>query len=271
MGRAFPAFFLALGAALVTSSAAAHRSFPFTEQSLTLGAGTSEIEPWTTFRAGRERYYSAVDGQLSLEHGLAPRLQLGLSWLFSSETRDVLTGDLTGEIRRSNESELAGASMDLHYQLSDATADLLGSALELEAALGARESMLGAGIIVDRNLERWKVAANLAFECELASVRDAEGSDLETAVTLEPTLAVAYELSSGFGLGLELRAPLGLGDGESSTLFGGPVVNYDGSRFWATLGVEPQLVAFTGQTPSSRLDLHDHERLELRLRAGFAL
>ena len=61
------------------------------------------------------------------------------------------------------------------------------------------------------------------------------------------------------------------GDGKSTTLFGGPVVNYDGSRFWATLGVEPQLVAFGGKSDDSRLDLHDHEHLEVRLRAGFAL
>ncbi len=272
MRRAFPAILLTLGAALVTSAASAHRSFPFTEQSQSLEPGTSELEPWTTFRAGRERYYSAVDGELSFEHGLAPRLQLGLSWLFMSETRDEVVDPLTGELARVTESDPLGAALDLHYQLSDAEADLLGSALELEVELGPSASALGLGLIFDRNVDRWKLAGNLSFEAVLTSVRGEDGSQLDTALSLEPTLAAAFEVAHGFGLGLELRAPIGLrGEGKSSTLFGGPVVNYDGSRFWATLGVQPQLVTFSGESPGRRLDLHDNEHLQVRLRAGFAL
>jgi hypothetical protein len=37
------------------------------------------------------------------------------------------------------------------------------------------------------------------------------------------------------------------------------------------LGVQPQLLAFSGQSADSRLDLNDHERLEVRLLAGFRL
>jgi hypothetical protein len=62
---------LALSALLALPAAATNRSFVYAQESRVLAPGESELEPWTTFRAGRTRYYSAVDGRLELEHGLA--------------------------------------------------------------------------------------------------------------------------------------------------------------------------------------------------------
>ena len=42
-------------------------------------------------------------------------------------------------------------------------------------------------------------------------------------------------------------------------------------RYWATLAVEPQLVAFKGASPSHNLDLSQNERLQARLLFGFQL
>jgi hypothetical protein len=254
------------------SAAASERAFVYTQESRVLSPGDSELEPWTTFRAGRERYFSRLDARLELEHGLAQGLQFALYWNFSTLSQDVVQDAFTGEIERVSESEFAGASFELKYQLSDPSADLLGSALYLESTIGPSETELEGKLIADLYLGKLLLAANLSAEYELEPTRNDEGTELETALSLEPTLAAAYLLPRGFSLGLELRAPLGLtGDAKSSTLFGGPVLGWVDRGYWATLGVQPQLLALSGHSPDSRLDLTHHERIEVRLIAGFML
>lgn len=273
MRRACLASLFALGAASFTSPAAATiRSFVYTQESHVLAPGQSELEPWTTYRVGRSRYYSALDARLELEHGLTPGLQLSLYWNFRTETQDVVTDALTRQLSRVTASELASASAELKYQLSDPAADALGSALYLETTLGPRESELEARLIVDRSVGSWLFAGNAVAELELEPLRGPEGSELETALVLSPIASAAYLLPHGASLGLELRAPIGVsGDQKSATLFGGPVARIADDGMWAALGVEPQLLAFSGQSAGSRLDLLGHERLEVRLLAGFML
>lgn len=257
---------------LAAPAAANVRSFAYTQESRVLAPGESELEPWTTFRVGRSRYYSAIDGRLELEHGLLDHLQMALYWNFSTQTQDVVTDPLTRDIQRQSESEFSSASLELKYQLSDPTADVLGSALYLETTLGPRESELEAKLIFDRALGSWLIAANAIAELELEPTRGAEGSELETALWLEPTLGAAYLLGHGTSLGVELRAPIGVaGEAESATLFGGPVVRWSDRGYWAALAVQPQLAAFSEKSPNSRLDLSDRERVEVRLLAGFML
>jgi hypothetical protein len=258
---------LALGS---VSAGAAPRAFAHAHESRALAAGSAELEPSATFRAGRERYFARLDGRLELEQGLTPALQLGLALNLTSQSRDVV-GAL-GDIERVSESELAGASIELHYQLSDAAADVVGSALYLQTTLGARGTWFDAKLIADRALGRWLLAANLSGEYELRSIRNAEGSEPATALTLEPTLAVAYAVAGGVSLGLELRAPLGVtGDPRSSALFAGPVASWAQGRFWGVCGVQPQLFALSGASPNSQLALEQRERVQLRLLLGVSL
>jgi hypothetical protein len=264
---------LAVGAALWASAArATPRSFVTTHDSKVLAPGQSELAPWTTFRVGRSRYYSRLDGQLQLAHGLTRGLELSLFWNFYTVTEDVVSDSLTRQLSRVTRSELAGASAELKYQLTDPKADALGSALQLRATLGPNGSAVWARVIVDRNVGQFLLAANAAALLDLVPRRGPSGSELASAFVLEPSVAGAYQLSAGLSLGLELRAPLGLsGDAKSSTLFGGPVARFSDDRWWAALGVQPQLLAFSGQSDNSRLSLSSRERLELRLLAGFSL
>jgi hypothetical protein len=273
MPKALLALALASSAALCSSAAGATvRSFAYTQESLVLAPSASQLTAWTTYRAGQSRYYSALDGRLELAHGLGSGLELGLFWNFASESRDVVTDSLTQELERKSSSELASASAELKYLLGDRAADLVGSALRLAATLGPRQSELEVRVIVDRSWGKWLIAANAAGVLELVPRRGDSGSELDTAVVLEPTLAAGYELSRGASLGVELRAPLGLsGDAKSSTLFGGPVLRWADQRMWASLGALPQLLAFSGKSAGSRLDLNQHQRLEVRLLAGFLL
>lgn len=248
------------------------RSFGYTQESPVLAAGKTELRPWTTYRVGRARYFSALDGRLELDHGFGRGLELALFWNFTSETRDVVTDSLTQRLERVSSSELGSASLGLKYQLTDPAADLLGSAFYFEATLGPRQSELEARLIVDRSLGRWLLAANAVAELQLEPRRGPDGSELETAVRLQPSLAAAYTLAHRTSLGLELRAPLTVtSDAGGSSLFGGPVLRWADERAWAALAVQPQLAAFSGASPGSRLDLTTSQRLEVRLLAGFLL
>ncbi len=273
MRRAFTTCLLAWGAVFVAMPAAATiRSFAYTQESRVLGPGQSELAPWTTFRVGQSRYYSALDGRLELQHGAVQRLQLALFWNFRTETRDVVSDSLTRELSRVTVSELASASAAIKYQLSDSAADLLGAALYFETTLGPRQSELAARVIVDRSMGAWLLAANAIGELALVPIRNAEGAQLDSALSLQPTLAVAYLLPHGASVGLELRAPwIVTGEAKSATLFGGPVARIADDGMWAALGLEPQLLAFSGSSEGSRLDLRHHQRLEVRLLAGFML
>jgi hypothetical protein len=272
MPRALPSLLAVSTALWALPAGAMTRSFVTTFESKVLAPGQSELGPWTTFRVGRSRYYSGVDGQLSFEHGVTRGLSLSLVWLLRTVAEDVVTDSLTRQVTRVTSSELAGAAAEAKYQLTDSSADAVGSALLFRAALGPNQSALWARVVVDRNVGRWLVAANVAALCDLSPRRGAQGSELATAFTLEPSIAAAYVLPRGVSFGLELRAPALLaGDGKSSALFGGPVARVAGERLWATLGVQPQLAAFSGKTEGSRLDLSRHERLEVRFLAGFLL
>src|SRR3954451_19137821 len=90
-------------------ASASIRSFVYTQESRVLAPGESELEPWTTFRVGRSRFYSALDGRLELEHGLLPGLQLALYWNFTTQTQDVVQ-PLSQELARVTNSEFASAS-----------------------------------------------------------------------------------------------------------------------------------------------------------------
>ncbi|RYZ07848.1 MAG: hypothetical protein EOO73_11000 [Myxococcales bacterium] len=268
-------WFTLLAAGVAMWSAPAHatqRSFVTTHDSKVLAPGRSELAPWTTFSVGRRRYYSRLDGELQLEHGLARGLELSLFWTFSTVTEDVVADSLTRQLSRASRSELSGAAAELKYQLTDPTADALGSAVQLRATLGPSRNVLGARMIVDRSVGRVLLAANVLGALLLVPRRGPSGSELASAFVLEPSVAAAYELAPSLSLGLELRAPLGLsGDEKSSTLFGGPVARVADERWWAALGVQPQLLAFSEPTDGSRLDLNHHERLEVRLIAGLLL
>jgi hypothetical protein len=241
----------------------------YTQESRVEAVGESELEPWTTFRVGRERYYSALDARLALQHGLTEALQLSLFWNFSSYSQDVVSA--SGSIERVSGSELTSASCALKYQLSDAAADALGSALLLETTLGPRQTVLEGKLIADRALGRWRLAANLGLAYGLEPIRNDEGSELEVALALAPGAAVAYGLGD-VSLGVELHAPLGLsGDDQSAPLFAGPVVSWAEGELWVALGAQAQLVALTGASAGHNLALARHERVEVRLLVGLEL
>jgi len=86
------------------------------------------------------------------------------------------------------------------------------------------------------------------------------------------TLAAGYFLSPSFVTSLEARNENGLsGQYDRSVLYVGPSVSYVSSRYWLTLAVQPQLVAFKGASAGHHLDLTENEYLQGRLLLGLSL
>src|SRR5258706_10056237 len=259
--------------ALAAPAAASDKHFGYVTESAVLNPGDSELEPWTTARVGHERYYSVLDGRLEFEHGLAQGLQLALYWNFTTETQDTIVDPATATLGRVTSSELSSLSAELKYKLTDPVADALGSALYLETTFGPDAAELEGKLIADRQLGSWLFAGNLVGEYALHFLRDQDKSKVEGELELTPLVGAGYFFAPRFSVGLELRSPIELEDGEikTATLFGGPVLAWSDEGFWAALAAEPQLVAFKGAASGQSRDLVNHEKLELRLLMGFHL
>ncbi|HEV8245477.1 MAG TPA: hypothetical protein VGP93_06905 [Polyangiaceae bacterium] len=259
----------ALGALLTVTApafATEHR-FAFTYESGVLEPGAAEIEPWTTFRIGREHFYNRIDNRLEFELGLTERLQTSLYWNFSAHAADVESP--SGPIVREREFELEGVSSEWKYKLSDPVADALGSALYLEGTLGPGEAEIEGKLILDKQVGRWLFASNLVFEHEWNF--EAPGTP-EREIGLELPLGATYFVTPSFTAGLEIRPAAEIKGGELETVavYAGPTISTAYDRWWLAFSVLPQVFSPKNEE-SETFDLEDNERVRVRLLLGFHL
>lgn len=262
-------------ALLAGSAAASERHFTYTYESNVLNPGDVEIEPWTTWRAGRERYYSRFDQRLELEFGVVPNLQMAWYWNMTAIAADQ-TDATSGQTTRISGFEFGGVSNEWKYKLSDSFADPLGSALYFEWTAAPAEAELEAKLIFDKRMGDAMLALNLVGEHEW----EFESKDeTKREIVLEADLAFGYFLTPSFVLGLEARSHTELEDGkehEVTAFFAGPSVAYAQKAWWMAATVQSQLFAIKGEEESGAaddgaLDLEHHERLNVRVLFGMDL
>src|SRR5262245_22445372 len=68
------------------------RHFTYTYESAVLPPDARELEVWTTWRTGRDRYYSAFDHRLEFEIGLTERLLTAFYLNFGGVTLETEFG-----------------------------------------------------------------------------------------------------------------------------------------------------------------------------------
>ncbi len=252
---------------LRSSPAAANdRHFTYTYETATLNAGDVELEPWTTYRAGRERYYSRFDQRLELEVGVTDHLMSAWYLNLTAVAADV--EDDAGVVARERELEFAGVSSEWKLKLTDPVADPLGTAVYVEGTLAPTEAAVEGKVLLDKRVGPLLLAGNLAGEYERSWEARGEIEDEFELVTL---LAAAWLFDERASIGLELRQLdelAGSGELESAVLYAGPAVAYAGDGWWSALTVLPQVAAFAGATAGHRLDLEHRERLQVRLLLG---
>ena len=234
--------------------------FSYATETGTLPAGSTEVEVWNTVRIGRDAYYYGLDQRLEFEVGITDRLQ-GALYLNWNRTTEADTSGVVGTA-----SDFEGFSAELKYKVSDAGADAVGFGLYGELGFNTDETEIEGKLLFDKNLGPWIFAANLIVEGEIEN-REFELEEIE----VQPVLAVAYEITPAFTLGLELRNHNEI-EKESeefewmnSALYLGPAIAYSGKSFALSLSILPQLPALKTEGGET-YETHDHEKLEARLR-----
>lgn len=262
---------LAALSAAPASAAASERQFTYTHNTATLAPGQTEIEPWTTFRVGRDNFYFRMQNRLELEAGLTDWLQ-GAFYLNTSTTTKDVTPEEGGPDVRETEFEFEGVSLELKAKLSDAVADALGFGLYLEPSIGPAEGEVEVKVLLDKRAGDFYFAYNLVGEYE---IKYGEADEVEHELVLEHDLGLAGYLRSDVTLGVEIRnASVWVVDEgfEGSAFFAGPAVGFRQKGFWASASFMPQLFAIKPEGAAEGvLDLEHNERINSRLLLGFDL
>jgi len=235
------------------------RRLGFVTESRTLPKGTAELEWHSTYRIGRQNYYSAFDERIEAEFGLTDRFLMAFylngTWEHSLSAAGV----------ESKSMKAPSLSVEAKWKLADSSADALGLALYGELTAKSHEVELEGKLILDKQAGPLLVALNLVAEGEFA-YRPATAL-WETEAVLEGSLGAAW-VKGAWGFGLECRSSTVIASGslEKSTLAAGPVVSVNAPRFWLTLTPLLQIadLAKAGAAPN----LTDAERLEARLILG---
>lgn len=252
---------------LPSIASANERHFTYTYESAVLPVGGKEIEVWTTPRIGKQDYFVRFDQRLELEVGVSDNLMT--AFYLNAET---VTADVAGAAgtERVTESELHGVSNEWKLKLSDPVADSVGMALYGEISAATAEAELEAKLIIDKKVGDLLFAGNLVLANETEFEREGDESEVEQEQEVELDLAMAYFVSPGVTVGLELRNHNEVYEGEwlHSAIFAGPTVAYAGEGWWIAGSVMPQLPALKDNDDSvddgARV-LDDHEKLEARV------
>jgi hypothetical protein len=239
------------------------RHFTYTYETAVLPVATRELELWTTWRNGRERYYSAFDHRLELEIGLTERLMTAFYLNFGAVSLDTELG------QRESSFEYRGVSSEWKYKLTDPVDDVLGLGLYGELTASTSEYEIEAKLLLDKYVGQFLFAANLVAELEW----ELERGETERELVLAPVAGVSWQFSPSASVGLEIRSHNEIVDGEweHSALHAGPVVSYRGDGWWVATTFLVQLPAPKPGEDGGSLILDEHERFEVRalLSAGY--
>ena len=235
------------------------RHFSYTYESPVLSSGGREIEIWNTLRTDKGEFFRGIDHRMELEWGLGSSLQSSIYLNMSQES----AGDGAGGYTNSFEYSFAN---EWKLNLTDPTADIVGSALYAEWTVEGDATELEGKVILDKHVGNLLIAANVKYEHEFLAVGTLSNN------TAEATLAVGY-IVDAFTLGVEARhTTLMLGDDNFTGFFAGPSITYGGKGWWAAGSVMPQIVGSNSlNIPNQALDLSEHEKVEVRFLVGFEL
>ncbi|MEK0451577.1 MAG: hypothetical protein RL088_3845 [Verrucomicrobiota bacterium] len=209
---------------LASSALAGDRKFTYSNDVTTNPKGVWEYEQWVTWKSygsGKDSF----DFRHELEGGLTDKLQIGIYLADWTLTRQ---GGKTDAVWKSS-------GVELIYNLSNPTTDILGSAIYGEVKLGEEIFKLEAKLLLQKNLGPWTFISNTIVEAEW----EGSGYDEEIGV-FEQTLGVSYDLSPSFSIGAEAKYELeyeGWSGSADGALYIGPVASYRKKDFFVATTV----------------------------------
>jgi hypothetical protein len=203
------------------------RRFTYVYEATTATPGSVESENWVTWKTSpaEERDFNSLDFRHELEFGLTDHLQMGV-YLADWGYREDPAAHEHGFSYQSS-------AVELIYNLSNPTTDLLGTALYQEVRGGPEELDLESKVILQKNIGRFVLGYNVTMEAVWEGDRlEERGGEFSQAFGL------SYEVSPAFLLGAELLHEIDLPDwseAEDSVVYGGPNVSYRHGNWWATV------------------------------------
>jgi len=230
-----------LGLALATAAAHANpRALPFTYTTDTLAPGEVEIEQYVDLVALRAissssaapAWYLPSAFQTEIEIGLAPRLELGLYLTFVPDPGEPYAGKAVFPGAGN------GLKQRLRYLLADPDAWPIDVGFYGEVVENEREIELEAKLLLQKRLDRIRIAANLSGELELYFSGQRE-------LVLNPSLGATYEVSPRLHVGVDswLRGEYPRNPRPATRTFGlgpaayvGPAVMMSFGKLWWAVG-----------------------------------
>ena len=213
--------------AFVAGSEAGARRFTYVYEATTAAPGSVESENWITWGTSprEERRFNSLDFRHEIELGLTDHLQMGIYLVDWGYREDPGVHEHGFRYQTS--------AIELIYNLTNPTTDLLGMALYGEVRGGPEELELESKVILQKNLGRFVIAYNGTLEAKWA------GDHLEErGGELAQSLGVSYEVTPTFLLGAELLHEIDLPDWSEagdSIVYGGPNLSYRRGNWWATV------------------------------------
>jgi hypothetical protein len=250
-------------------ASASERNFAFTYQTPVLGPGEAEFEPHTTWKYGKETYFSRFDERLEFELGLTKNLQTAFYINLRGQAEETLD-PVSNTTSRESEISFEGISSEWKLQLSDPVADALGTGLYLEGTLAPLEAKLEPKLLIDKRVGQFLVAANLVGEAEFGWE---DPDDKEQEYTLEVVAGAGYYLAPTITFGAEVQQKFVFKDGlETAPLFLGPNLSVAEEKWWLTMSVLPQITSWTREAYDGvARDRLDSVALQSKLVLGFHL
>ena len=203
------------------------RRFNYVYEATTTAPGVIESETWVTWKTSprEERRFNAVDFRHELEFGITEHLQLAIYVADWGYREDPGTNE--------HGFSYQDSALELIYNLTNPTTDLLGLALYGEVRGGPEEVELETKLILQKNLGRFVLAYNATLEAVW------EGDRLEEhGGEFSQSFGVSYEISPAFLLGAELLHEIEIPDWsetEDSVVYAGPNLSYRNKIWWATV------------------------------------
>ncbi len=203
------------------------RRFTYVYEATTAERGEVEAENWVTWgtRPRDERGFNSLDFRHEIEFGVTDHLQVGL-YLADWGYREDPAANERGFRYQSS-------AVELIYNLTNPTTDLLGLAFYGEVRGGPELLELESKVILQKNIDRFVIAYNGTLEAVW------EGNHLrERAGEFAQSFGVSYELTPAWLLGAELLHEIDLPDwreAEKSVVYGGPNLSYRRGSWWVTL------------------------------------
>ena len=219
--------FLVILFGLASQAQAGARRFTYVYEATTAAPGPFEFENWITWKTGprEERRFNSVDFRHEIEFGVTEHLQLSIYLADWGYVEDPAANE--------HGFGYQDSAVELIYNLTNPTTDLVGSAVYGEVKAGRQEVELESKLILQKNVGRFVFGYNATLEAVW------EGEHLEQrGGEFSEALGVSYEISPAWLVGAEFLHEIDIPNwskAEDSIVYGGPNVSYRHGNWWATI------------------------------------